>query len=66
MTTIQQIENAIRGLSETELATFRTWYADFDGENWDRQFEADVKAGRLAWLAEEAQQELREGRCTER
>lgn len=32
---------------------------------WDRQFEADVAAGRLDQLAEEVLQDLREGRCTD-
>jgi hypothetical protein len=66
MTTIQQIEEAVRQLTAAERAAFRAWFAEFDAEEWDRQFEADVSAGRLDWLAEEARQELREGRCTDR
>jgi len=30
------------------------WYASFDAEAWDRQFEADVKAGKLDALADKA------------
>ncbi len=45
---IAQLEN----LSPDELAAFRRWYATFDAEAWDRQFEADVKAGRLDVLAD--------------
>ena len=39
--------------------------AEFDAAIWDRQFEADVAAGRLDALAEKALQDLKAGRCTE-
>ena len=65
MSTVQDIEKAIRQLSLEDLAAFRTWFAAFDAEQWDQQFEADVAAGRLEALAQEAIQALREGRCTD-
>jgi hypothetical protein len=49
-----------------EPAILREWYAHFDAGKWDRQFESDVAAGRLDWLAAEARKDLREGRCTDR
>lgn len=54
MSKIELIEQQIEKLSPAELAAFRTWYASFDAEAWDRQFEADVKAGKLDALAEDA------------
>jgi len=66
MSTVQQIEDAVQRLSAEERVAFRAWFADFDAEEWDRQFEADVSAGRLDWLVDEARRDLREGRCTER
>ena len=66
MSTVQQLEEAVRRLSAEERAEFRAWFAEFDAAEWDRQFEADVSAGRLNWLAEEARAELRAGRCTDR
>lgn len=66
MSTIAEIEDAVRKLPAEDLAAFRTWFAEFDADNWDLKFEADVKAGRLDWLREEALSDLREGRCTER
>lgn len=66
MNAIQQIEDAVRRLSVEERAAFRAWFAEFDAEEWDRQFEADVAAGRLNWLVEEARQDQRQGRCSER
>jgi hypothetical protein len=66
MSTVHQIEEAVRQLSPPERAAFRAWFTAFDAEEWDRQFEADVAAGRLDWLVEEARQDIREGRCTDR
>lgn len=65
MGTVLEIESAISKLNREELSALRAWFKDFDAETWDRQFEEDVKAGRLDALADEALQELREGRCTD-
>jgi hypothetical protein len=65
MSSLQEIEQAISQLSPDELSAFRDWFAEFDAEIWDRQFEEDVAAGRLNQLAEKALQHLQEGRCTD-
>jgi hypothetical protein len=65
MSDLQEIERAISQLSEEELAAFRVWFAEFDAEMWDRQFEEDVAGGRLDGLAQQALQHLREGRCSD-
>ncbi len=65
MSTIKDIETAVRKLSRDELSAFRAWFFDFDAEAWDRQFEQDVQAGRLDALANEALSELHDGRCTD-
>ena len=65
MSTVQDIEKAIRQLSPEDLTALRTWFAAFDAEQWDQQFEEDVAAGRLEYLAQEAIQDLQEGRCTD-
>lgn len=54
MGTIQEIEDAVRELPPDDLAAFRLWFAEFDASVWDRQLEADVAAGRLDKLPEEA------------
>jgi hypothetical protein len=54
MSQVEAIEEQIEKLSHDELAAFRRWYAAFDAEIWDRQFEADVKAGSLDAFAENA------------
>ena len=65
MSSVKDIEAAVSKLSREELSSFRTWFTDFDAEAWDKQFEQDVKAGRLDCLAEEALRDLDEGRCTD-
>lgn len=65
MSTVLEIENAVKKLSPGDLATFRDWFLDFDAAAWDKQFEEDVAAGRLDALADAAIRDLREGRCTE-
>ncbi|BAS55027.1 MULTISPECIES: hypothetical protein [Leptolyngbya] len=65
MKNLEEIELAVRQLSAEELAAFRIWFAEFDAELWDRQFEEDVAAGKLNHLAERARQHLREENCTD-
>jgi hypothetical protein len=65
MRKIEEIEEQIRNLSGTELVEFRKWYAEFDAQAWDRQFEADVKAGKLDALGEAARRARREGKSKE-
>ena len=66
MSSIAEIEDAVRRLSPDDLAVFREWFVQLDAEAWDRQIEEDVAAGRLDSLAEEALEDLRQGRCTDR
>ena len=54
MSKVEAIEHQIRQLSPQELTAFREWFAEFDAEVWDRQFESDVRAGKLDALAEKA------------
>ena len=66
MSTVREIEEAVQKLSDADRSVFRAWFAEFDAAEWDRQLEADVAAGRLDWLANEAREDLRAGRCTDR
>ncbi len=54
MSRVELLERQVNELSEQELAEFRSWFAAFDAEAWDRQLEADVEAGKLDALAEKA------------
>jgi hypothetical protein len=59
---IEQIEDHIRNLSLEELAKFRAWFAEFDAQVWDRQIEADSKAGKLDRLIEKSLAEHEAGK----
>ena len=65
MSTVQELESAVRQLSPEDLAAFRAWFVEFDASLWDRHFEKDVHEGRLDDLAAEALRDLHEGRCTD-
>lgn len=54
MSEIEQLEQKIQNLPEADLAKFRAWFAEFDANAWDRQFERDVSAGKLDGLADKA------------
>ena len=59
---VEAIQLAVSQLSRDELAEFREWYEEFDAEVWDREFEEDVKAGRLDELSEKAMVDFESGR----
>lgn len=62
---LEKIEQAVSQLSSEDLAKFRTWFAEFDAVNWDRQFETDVATGRLDKLVDKALKELQTGKCND-
>ena len=65
MTTVREIENAVAHLPDTELDEFRAWFAQFDAEAWDREFEEDARSGKLDYPADQALDDLAQGRCSE-
>ena len=65
MSKVEMIEGHIKELSPEELAAFREWFSEFDAEIWDRQFDSDVRTGKLDSLAERALREHAAGRSTE-
>ena len=65
MSKIETLEREIEKLSAEELAAFRDWFANYDADAWDRQMQADVKAGKLDRLAAEALAEHKRGETRE-
>lgn len=49
--TIKDIEKAVTKLPAKKLAAFRAWFFKFENRAWDKQFERDVKAGKLDRVA---------------
>lgn len=54
MSRVEKIETQIEELSQEELRAFREWFASFDAQVWDQQFEANVQAGRFDRFGERA------------
>lgn len=61
---LEKIEREIQNLSPGEIAELREWFAAFDAEAWDRQFEADAGAGKLDALADAARNAHEAGKTT--
>ncbi|MCU0858632.1 MAG: hypothetical protein MUC65_09555 [Pontiellaceae bacterium] len=64
MTTVKEIENAVEHLPPDDLNRFRNWFEAFEAASWDRQFETDVRNGRLESLANEALAEYKTGKTS--
>ncbi len=64
MGTVLEIEEAVTQLSAQELARFREWFEEFDAQLWDRQFESNVRAGKLDRMAADSIADSRVGYTT--
>jgi hypothetical protein len=65
MSKVEVVEGQVKQLSAEELSAFRTWFAEFDADAWDRQIESDARGGKLVELAERALRDDRAGRATD-
>ncbi len=55
--TLHEIEKHVAELPPEQFAAFADWFAEFKSDQWDRQIESDVIAGRLDHLIKEATDE---------
>ena len=62
MTKITEIKDAIMALPETDYRELRQWFSELDWNKWDREIEADSRAGKLDFLISEALDEKEKGR----
>jgi hypothetical protein len=51
---VEQLQTEIEALSDEDFVRLRKWFAERDWEQWDRQLETDVAAGKLDFLLDEA------------
>jgi hypothetical protein len=65
MTRVEELANGVQRLDRDELAAFRDWFRKYDSDEWDREIEEDVLAGRLDRLANEAIADHKAGRTKE-
>ena len=61
---VQDIETAVTRLSQEELARFSQWFEEYVADQWDRQIEADILAGRFDAAGKRAKADYDAGRCT--
>ena len=62
MTRVEELESAVEALPEEDYRQFRSLLLERDWEKLDRQLEADIQAGKLDFLIQEALQSKREHR----
>ncbi|RLA87052.1 MAG: hypothetical protein DRG40_01385 [Deltaproteobacteria bacterium] len=60
---IYEIIENIKKLPEDELKILLEWIENFEQDFWDKEFERDVKMGKLDKLAEQAIEDFRAGKC---
>jgi len=60
---ITEIKSAIESLTEKERCELSAWLQDWPADEWDRQMEADARAGRFDELVREAEQAYSQGEC---
>lgn len=63
MTKLEEIEAAIAELPREQFERLAEWFDRRRETNFDRQIEADAKAGRLDPLWAEAEKEIAEGKA---
>ncbi|MDR9467068.1 hypothetical protein [Marinospirillum sp.] len=61
---VQEIEKAITQLTEEELIEFRSWFTEYDEQQWDQQISQDTQQGKLSKLAEQALKAHQKGQST--
>jgi hypothetical protein len=61
---VEDLQTAVAQLPAEELDRFSLWFEEFLAEQWDRQIEADILAGRLDAAGRRADEEFEAGRCT--
>ena len=65
MSTVEEIENAVKDLTPEQYEAFRKWFETYESELWDSQIERDAKKGKLEVFAREAVEEFDSGKCSE-
>ena len=62
MSTVDEIKRAIEQLPKPEFWRISEWVIQKFDDEWDRQIEQDIRAGRLDKLGEEATEEYKAGK----
>ncbi len=60
---VKEIEAAVARLPADELTRFSKWFEEYIADQWDRQIEAGIIAGRFDAAGKRAEAEFEAGRC---
>lgn len=58
MTTLLEIEAAIKQLPENDIRQLAAWLQDYLDDAWDKQLEADLASGKLQGLIANAEADI--------
>lgn len=58
MTTLLEVESAIKQLPESEVRNLAKWLQEYIDEMWDQQIETDLASGKLDRLIAEAEKDI--------
>jgi hypothetical protein len=61
---VEEIESAISKLPPADLSRLSRWFEEFAADEWDREIEADIRAGRLNAAGKRADEQFDAGNCT--
>ena len=61
MDRVEEIEAAIQNLEPAEYQRFAEWFRAWEEERWDEQMDRDSASGKLDFVFEEAEEELKLG-----
>ena len=56
MRTLDEIQQAIVDLPESDFQTLSHWFIELDWDRWDAEIKQDSRSGQLEFLASEATQ----------
>ena len=62
MSTVVEIEDAIKQLPSPQLSELRQWFDEFVADQWDDQIRADAQAGKLDFLLQQADEAHKAGK----
>lgn len=62
---VKDLEVAVQRLSKDELFAFSHWFEEYVADQWDRQIEEDIRAGRFDAAGKRAKADYDAGRCTQ-
>ncbi|MFM7363303.1 MAG: hypothetical protein ACKO11_02120 [Cuspidothrix sp.] len=58
MTTLLEVESAIKQLPESEVRNLAKWLQEYIDEMWDQQIETDLVSGKLDRLIAKAEKDI--------